>query len=100
MDIFGLSTRAGKTVFGTDACLQAIEKKKLKLVLIAEDASERTKQNFIKKCKDNLIPVFVFGKAEELSKWVGKMNKVVIGIKEKNLAKEIIEIFDGGDING
>lgn len=96
----GLSTRAGKTVFGTDACLQAIEKKKVKLILVAEDASERTRQNFIRKCKENLIPIYIFGSIEEISKSIGKINKVVIGIKEKSLAKEIIKIIDGGDMIG
>ena len=96
----GLATRAGKTVFGTDACLQAIEKEKAKLILVAEDASERTRQNFIKKCEENLIPIFVFGNTDEISKSIGKINKVVIGIKEKNLAKEIIKIINGGDMNG
>lgn len=96
----GLSTRAGKTVFGTDACLQAIGKKNVKLILVAEDASERTRQNFIRKCKENLIPIYIFGSTEEISKSIGKINKVVIGIKEKNLAKEIIKIIDGGDMIG
>ncbi len=80
--------------------MQAIDKKKVKLILISEEASERTKQNFIKKCKEFLIPVFVYGKTEELSRCVGKINKVVIGIIEKNLANEIVKIIDGGDING
>jgi len=35
-----------------------------------------------------------------LSKSIGKINKVVIGIKEKNLAKEIIKVIEGGDMNG
>ena len=80
--------------------MQAIDKKKVKLILISEEASERTKHNFIKKCKEFLIPVFIYGKTEELSRCVGKFNKVVIGIIEKNLANEIVKIIDGGDIDG
>ena len=40
MGLIGLATRAGKIVFGTDACLEQIIKKNAKLVIVAKDASE------------------------------------------------------------
>lgn len=45
MGLIGLATRAGKIVFGTDACLEQIIKRNAKLVIVAKDASERTIKN-------------------------------------------------------
>ena len=42
----------------------------------------------------------VFGKKEDISKSIGKINKTVIGIKDKNLAGAIKKILNGGDVIG
>lgn len=92
--------RAGELSFGTESCLDLIEKHKIKLILVAEDAAERTKRNFEFACQKNNVRMLVFGKTEELSKSVGKRNKVVFGIKNENFANQIYKIIDGGDIIG
>ena len=98
--LLGLTAKAGKIVFGTEACEEAIAKKKVKLVVVAEDSSQRTIQNFEAKCKEYEIDFYLFGKKEELSKAIGKTNKTVIGIKDKNLAGAIQKILNGGDVIG
>lgn len=99
LGLMGLSARAGKICFGTDSTIENIEKKKLKLVIIAKDSSERTKKRFFELCKIHNIHIIEFGTIEQISKSVGKVNKAVIGIKDINLAKEI-EKINGGDIIG
>ena len=50
--LVGLAARARKICFGADSVEQEMKKKKVKLVLIAQDSSERTKtkfQNYAKK---------------------------------------------------
>ena len=98
--LLGLTAKAGKIAFGTESCEDLILKKKLKLVIVAEDSSERTINNFREKCKQNNIDFYVFGKKEDLSKSLGKVNKTVIGIKDNNLAGAIIKILNGGDVIG
>ena len=98
--LLGLTSKAGKLAFGTDSCLEMIAKHKVKLIIVAEDSSERTINNFREKCKQNNIDFYVFGKKEDLSKSIGKVNKTVIGIKDKNLAGAIIKILNGGDVIG
>lgn len=92
--------KAGKIVFGTEACIEAIERKKVKLILVAKDSADRTKENFIYHCEKNKIPLLQFSNIEDISKAIGKNNKAVIGIKEKNLAVQIAKIINGGDIIG
>ena len=98
--LLGLTAKAGKLAFGTDSCLEMIAKKKVKLVIVAEDSSERTINNFKEKCKQNNIDFYIFGKKDDLSKSIGKVNKTVIGVKDKNLAGAIIKILNGGDVIG
>ena len=59
--LLGLSTRAGKLIFGTDAVKEAILKRKIKLVIIAEDCSEKSKQSFIQFCEKMDVEYLIFG---------------------------------------
>lgn len=96
----GLATRAGKIVFGSEACKSAIEKKKVKLVIIAEDASEKTKLNFRKICEQYNIPIYEELQIEVLSKAIGKDNKAIVGVSDINFSNEILKIINGGEVIG
>ncbi len=96
----GLTAKAGKLAFGTESCEEFIVKKKIKLILVAEDSAQRTIEHFQINCKEKGIPFYIFGKKEELSKAIGKENKTVVGVKDKNLAGAIQKILNGGDVIG
>lgn len=98
--LLGLATKAGKIVFGTESCLDMIAKRKVKLIIVAEDSSERTINNFKEKCVQNNIYFYIFGNKEDISRAIGKTNKTVVGIKDKNLAGAIQKILNGGDVIG
>lgn len=92
--------KAGGLAFGTEACLDLIEKRKIKLVIVAEDAADRTKKNFEFMCNKNHIRMMVFASIEELSQSIGQKNKAVFGVKNENFANQIYKIINGGDIIG
>ena len=98
--LIGLAMRAGKISFGTDSCLEQIEKKKVKLVFIANDASERTKKIFKEKCKEQQIETCVELSIQDLSKAIGKENKAIIAIRDLNFANAMKKIINGGEIIG
>lgn len=98
LGMIGLSTKAGKLVSGTDATIQEIEKNKVALVIVAKDASEKTKKNMKFICDKSKINFIEFGEIENLSRAIGKNNKAIIGIKSKNIAIEIERIIKGGDL--
>lgn len=100
LGLIGLSAKAGKISFGSDSVEDQIKKKKVKLVIMAEDSSERTKDKFKKLTEKNNIPCIIIGKIEEVSKAIGKSNKAIIGIKDLNLSKEIQKINNGGEVIG
>lgn len=94
--LLGLATKAGKIATGNEACCEGVEKKTVKLVLVATDAAERTKKMLKEKCKQFVVPIYEIATIEQLSSAIGKPNKAVIGIKEKGFAEAIRKIINGG----
>ena len=84
-------------------CLNQIAqnaKRKVKLLLLAEDASERTKEIFQKEGKEKNIPVQECLTSEEIGRRIGKSKKAIIGISDENFAKAIYKILSGGEAIG
>ena len=98
--LIGLSRRAGKISFGSSSSIETIEKKKAKIVIVAEDSSDRTKKNFKDLCENLNVEYRIVGTIEKLSQSIGQVNKAVIVIKDENFAKELIKRIDGGEIIG
>ena len=100
LGLLGLCAKARKITFGTDSTIDEIKKKNVKLVIVAENSSERTREKLKKICEINNVYIMIFGSIEDLSKSIGKTNKAIIGIKDINFAKEIKRIYNGGDVIG
>ena len=100
LGLIGLAMKAGKVCFGADSVEENILKKKVKLLIISQESSERTKNKFINICEKYKIPVIIDGDIYTLSKTIGKNNKAIIGIKDINFAKSIQKKYNGGDIIG
>ena len=100
LGLIGLAARARKICFGADSVELEVKKKKVYLLVIANDASTRTKEKFQKLTSDFQVPIIIEGEIEILSKAIGKSNKAIIGIEEINLAKQIEKIKNGGELIG
>ncbi len=100
LGLIGLAMKAGKIAFGADSVEESILKRKVKLVIVSEESSERTKSKFIKLCQNYNIPIIIDGNIDDLSKTIGKSNKAVIGIKDINFANSIQKKYNGGDVIG
>ncbi len=100
MDCCGLATKAGKIVCGADAVIEAMVKRKIYLVIIAEDMSANNKEKFINMAKKYNIPIYEYGHIEENSRAIGKKNKAIIAVKDENFSKAICQIINGGDTIG
>ncbi len=92
--MLGLATRAGKITFGTEASLESIESLKAKLVIIAQDTSDNTKDKIIRKCENKNIEYILFGNIFANSKACGKVNKAIMTITDDGFAKSIINILN------
>lgn len=100
LGLLGLAARARNVAFGADSVEIEIKKKKITLIIVANEASNRTKEKFQKLSKEFNIPIIIDGSIEEISRSIGKENKAIIGIKDINIAKQIQKINNGGDVIG
>ena len=75
LGLIGLAMKAGKIAFGADSVEESILKRKVKLVIVSEESSERTKSKFIKLCQNYNIPIIIDGNIDDLSKTIDKRHK-------------------------
>lgn len=100
LGLIGLCAKAGKLTSGTDACIESINKHKAKLVIVSIDCSKKTKDNFKHLCNKKNIPIIEYETTDNLSKAIGKQNKAVICINNKDISNEIERILSGGGTIG
>lgn len=86
----GIIQKSGNLVCGYNNCIFEIRKDKCKLVIIAQDASDNTKDRFISICRSKNVPYIICGKKEELGLSIGKSPKSVMAIKNENMSKVVL----------
>lgn len=92
--MLGLCMKAGKLAYGSDMVEEKIKYKQVSLLIIAEDASENTKEKFRRIANQNKLNIHFFSTIEELSQKVGKNNKAVFGIMDKNFTEKLNKLFE------
>jgi len=95
--MLGIATKAGKVVSGSNAVLDAVRKNIVKLIILAEDASEKTKKEIKFTCDKFNIPLIIFGNIDLNSKSIGKKNRAIIAICDAGFANNIQKIINGGE---
>ena len=85
--MIGLAYRAKKVLLGK-SCLDEI--KKVRFLFIAGDASDKTKERYLKKCAYYDIPYCLEYDGEALSGSLGRNNVKIIGIADEGFKKSIL----------
>ncbi len=88
LNLLGLAYRAHKTVLG-EQVLKRISK--VRLLILASDISEKSKERYLKKCHYYHIDSRDDISSEDLSKALGKENVKVVGIIDEGFKKAILE---------
>ena len=91
LGLLGLAKRANKIVYG-DTLWQSLKYKKVKLIILAQDASARTKKHILSKSVYYEVPYLSICDSIELSKAIGKINIKAIGIVDIGIANKLQEI--------
>jgi len=98
--LLSLCMRAHKLVSGENACEIALQSTDAKLILIAEDASEGTIKKFKNKAFYYKVPVVFCGSRDEISKAIGKENRVVVAVTDSGFAGGLLKNMEvGGCLN-
>jgi len=94
-DLLGLAQRAGKVQSGDAAAEAVIKKGKVKLVLLAVDASDRTKEHFTNLCRFKKIRWIESGEKERLGNALGKSPRSIVVVTDEGFARRLIQLFGG-----
>ena len=92
--LLSLCTRAGLLKTGEETAEKLLKRGDAKLVIIACDAADNTKNKFVNKCFFYQKPVRVFGERAVLSKCVGKRNRTVYVITDSGFATRLQDLID------
>jgi len=91
--MLGLCQRAGKLASGDLAAEQALRRRRAELVLIADDASDRTRDKFVHLADQSGTPCYSVGTREALGGALGKAGRAVIVIQSRDFTRGIIGIL-------
>ena len=90
--MLGLAMRAGRVIIGTEQVCVALKKGKIKLALVARDASPSTKKRIAVKCEFYGVSLKEIQiDAAELGDLLGKTYApAVVGVADDGFARELI----------
>lgn len=94
--LLGLAQRAGKVASGEFMTETSVKEGKSYLVLVASDASERTKKQFKNMSDYNKVPYREYGLKDEIRHSIGKEFRASLSVIDEGLAKQIMSKIDGG----
>ncbi|WP_047981232.1 L7Ae/L30e/S12e/Gadd45 family ribosomal protein [Ornithinibacillus contaminans] len=94
LNIIGLAFRAGKCSTGEETIVKDIQKRRAKLVLIANDVGPQTRKKLTDKCNSYEVPyVIVADDRDTLSNAIGKSQRVAIAILDGGFATKLKQLL-------
>ncbi len=90
----GFASKARKLQTGYNTCLSLLERRKVRLLIVAEDSSANTIEKMTSKCEKTGTEIRVFGSKEHLSQVTGNAGKGIYGVTDDNFAKVIKQEID------
>lgn len=91
--MLGLAQRAGKAASGEVAVEGALKRRKARLLIVAEDASGRTRERLAALAAQVGVPCYVVGTREELGLALGKGHRAAVAVQSADFANGIAGIL-------
>jgi len=89
----GFAQKAGQVVSGETSVRSHVVRRKVFLLVMAEDSSQSDRNDFLQLCERIRIPVFILGTKADLGLSIGKSPRFVLGIKDRSFAEKISKLF-------
>ena len=89
INILNSMKNSGELVFGINLLFENIEH--IHFIVMAQDISKKNEEKVFKKVNELKIPYVVVGTMQELGKIFNKEEITVIGIKDKKMARGLVE---------
>ncbi|MCF7919101.1 MAG: ribosomal L7Ae/L30e/S12e/Gadd45 family protein [Candidatus Cloacimonetes bacterium] len=94
-NLLQICARAGQLKTGYDSVSKMIGQRRARLVLLAEDFSERNKQRIMRICEEAGVPVFILGTMAEYSCQFSQRATGIIMTPDRNFARGLLKIISG-----
>ena len=91
LNLLGLATKAGKIASGEFAAEKAVKSGKAHLVIVSEEASDNTRKMFQNMCTYYKVPIYLFGKKEELGHAMGKEMRASLALLDAGFSKALVK---------
>jgi len=95
--MLGLGQRAGRLISGDFAVKCAINRGKVKLLIIALDAAKRTQRELTGLAAYKNIPVITYGSKEELGRLIGKSPRSAVAFTDEKMVSGILRKMERRD---
>lgn len=93
LQFLGLVKRAGKLSEGYNKCDEMIEKGKVHLLIVSEEASQNTKDKFERICTSKAIPLIQGISKEQLGACIGRAEMNVLGVTDLKMSEKILQLW-------
>lgn len=94
LSLISLATKAGKTASGEFCTEKEVKSGNAELVIVADDASDNTKQKFKNMCEFYEVPIYFYGDKDTLGHAMGKEFRASLAVTDLGFAKGIIKHLD------
>jgi ribosomal protein L7Ae-like RNA K-turn-binding protein len=89
LSLLGIAQAAGRLVSGDAACEEALERNRVYLLVLANDASDNVKRRFLTRAARRGVPFVQMATKDTLGKAIGRSGRAVIGICDPALARNL-----------
>ena len=91
LNLLGLATKAGKTASGGFMTEKSVKGGKAFLVLVPEDASDNTKKMFTNMCTYYKVPLYFWGKKEDLGAAIGRDYRASLALTDAGFRDAVVK---------
>ena len=91
--MLGIGKKAGYIKAGETPSIDSIKKSKGYMLIIADDASDNTKNKFIKLSKNYNIPYYLLGNKDALGHSIGKELISTIVVCDEQFSKALLKLL-------
>ncbi|MDO4517807.1 MAG: ribosomal L7Ae/L30e/S12e/Gadd45 family protein [Bacillota bacterium] len=89
LTLLGFAKKSGNLVSGVNTCTFNLGRKKVKLMILAEDISEGSEKKIMKEIRKAGVEYIKYGNIDELSHITGGSGRSVFAILDENFANSI-----------
>ncbi len=94
LSLLSMAAGSGNVRSGEFQTEDAVKKGKAKLVIVAEDASDNKKKQFLNTCDYYKVPLRTYSDMESLGHAIGKDFRACLCITESGFSKKVLSLLD------